>query len=181
MKNFIIKFFEPLHKALLQWMAHIGFILYANTAGITNNFKWEVLTGIHALGTGTGVPARTVSVADVVKCALFLAAGSLSPSATAAYAVTSEVANSGSYAAGGAVVTQANPALFTNTGTWNPSASLSWTTFTATAFDTALFYNSSQGNKAIELANFGSQTISAGTFTLTMPANGAATSMIQLT
>jgi hypothetical protein len=154
----------------------------ANTAGICNSFKFEALTGIHALGPGTGVPARTVSVADTVKCALFLASGSLSPSATTAYSATSEVANSGSYSAGGSTVTQGNaPALFTNTGTWNPSASLSWTTFTATAFDTALFYNSSQGNKAIELCNFGSQTIAAGTFTLTMPTSGAATSLIQLT
>lgn len=154
----------------------------ANSAGVTNNFKWEVLTGIHALGPGTGVPARTVSTSDVVKCALYLASGSLSPSATTAYGVTSEVANSGSYTAGGSTVTQATaPLLYTNTGTWNPSANLSWTTFTATSFDTALFYNSSQGNKAIELANFGSQTIVAGTFTITMPTAGAATSMIQLT
>lgn len=154
----------------------------ANTAGICNNFKWEVLTGIHALGPGTGVPARTVSTADVVKCALYLASGSLSPSATTAYSVTSEVANSGSYTAGGATVTQATaPVLYTNTGTWNPSASVSFTSFTATAFDTALFYNSSQGNKAIELINFGSQSIVAGTFTLTMPAAGAATSLLQLT
>jgi hypothetical protein len=154
----------------------------ANTAGICNNFKFEVLTGIHALGPGTGVPARTATVADVVKCALYFASGSLSPSATTAYSATSEVGNSGSYSAGGVTVTQANvPALFTNTGTWNPSASIVVTTFTAAAFDTALFYNSSQGNKAIELCNFGSQTIVAGTFTLTMPTSGAATSLIQLT
>lgn len=154
----------------------------ANTAGICNNFKWEVLTGIHALGPGTGVPARTASTADVVKCALYLASGSLSPSATAAYGVTSEVGNSGSYSAGGATVTTATaPLLYTNTGTFNPSASVQFTSFTATAFDTALFYNSSQSNKAICLCNFGSQTIVAGTFTLTMPAAGAATSLIQLT
>lgn len=154
----------------------------ANTAGVCNNFKFEVLTGIHALGPGTGVPARTVSTADVVKCALYLASGSLSPSATTVYGVTSEVGNSGSYSAGGVTVTQANaPALFTNTGTWNPSANIVVTTFTTTAFDTALFYNSSQGNKAIELCNFGSQTIVAGTFTLTMPAASASTSLIQLT
>ena len=153
----------------------------ANTAGVTNNFKWEVLTGIHALGPGTGVPARTVSTADVVKCALYLASGSLSPSATTAYSATSEVANSGSYTAGGVTVTQATaPLLYTNTGTWNPSASVVVTTFTATAFDCALFYNSSQSNKAIELCNFGSQTIVAGTFTLSMPTSGAATSLLQL-
>ena len=153
----------------------------ANSAGICNSFKREVMNGIHALGTGTGVPARTAGVADVVKCALFLASGSLSPAGTTAYSATSEVANSGSYAAGGSVVTQADPALFTNTGTWNPSASLSWTTFSATAFDTALLYNSSQASKSIELINFGSQTISNGTFTITFPVAGAATSMLQLT
>jgi hypothetical protein len=154
----------------------------ANTAGICDNFKFECLTGIHALGPGTGVPARSSGVADTVKCALFLASGSLAPGSTTAYSSTSEVANSGSYSAGGSTVTQANaPLLYTHTGTWNPSASLSWTTFTATAFDTALFYNSSQSNKAIELCNFGSQTISAGTFTLTMPTAGASTSLIQLT
>lgn len=168
-------------KALRKYIAFIFEPLYVNTAGICNNFKWQVLAGQHALGTGTGVPARTVSVADVVKCALFLASGSLSPSATTAYAVTSEVGNSGSYSAGGSIVTQADPALFTNTGTWNPSASLSWTSFTATAFDTALFYNSSQSNKAIELCNFGSQTITSGTFTITMPTAGAGTSLIELT
>lgn len=154
----------------------------ANSAGVCNNFKWQTLTGIHAFGPGTGVPARTAGVADVVKCAIFLASGALSPSTTAAYAVTSEVANSGSYAAGGSIVTQGNaPLLYTNTGTWNPSASLSWTSFSATAFDTALFYNNSQVNAAIELCNFGSQTISVGTFTITMPTAGAATSLIQLT
>jgi hypothetical protein len=154
----------------------------ANTAGICNSFKSEVLTGVHALGPGTGVPARTAATSDVVKCALFLASGSLSPSTTTAYSVTSEVGNSGTYTAGGATVTQATaPQLLTNTGTWNPTASVQFTSFTATAFDTALFYNSSQGNKSIELINFGSQTIVAGTLTLNMPTAGAATSLIQLT
>ncbi len=154
----------------------------ANSAGICNNFKWQIMVGIHALGPGTGVPQRSVAAtADVVKVALYLASGSLSPSATAAYSATSEVAASGSYSAGGSTVTQANePLLYTNTGTWNPSAANSWTSFSATAFDTALFYNSSQSNAAIVLANFGSQTISNGTFTITPPTSGAATSLIQL-
>ena len=156
----------------------------ANTAGLCDNFKFECLSGIHALGPGgSGVPpARTVNVADTVKCALYLASGSLAPGSTTAYSATSEVGNSGSYSAGGATVTQANaPLLYTHTGTWNPSAAVQFTSFTATSFDTALFYNSSQSNKAIELCNFGSQTIVAGTFTLNMPSAGAATSLIQLT
>jgi hypothetical protein len=72
------------------------------------------------------------------------------------------------------------PTLFTNTGTFTPSASISFTGFSATAFDTALFYNSSQGGKAISLHNFSSQTIASGTFTINMPTPGAATSLIQL-
>ena len=154
----------------------------SNSAGICNSFKTELMQALHSLGPGTNSPARTVSVPDVVKCALYLASGSLSPSTTTAYSVTSEVGNSGSYSAGGATVTQATvPTLYTNTGTWNPTAAVSFTTFTATAFDTALFYNSSQSNRAIELCNFGSQTIVAGTFTLNMPTAGAATSLLQLT
>lgn len=154
----------------------------ANSSGIVNSFKIELMQALHSLGPGTNSPARTVSVPDVVKGALYLTSGSLSPSTTTVYSATSEVANSGSYTAGGSTITQANvPTLFSSTGTWNPTANLVWTTFTATAFDTLLVYNSSQGNRAIELCNFGSQTIVAGTFTLTMPAAGAATSLIQLT
>src|ERR1017187_554503 len=154
----------------------------SNSAGLTNNFKIALLNGQMALGPGTGVPARTAGVADTLKGALYLASGSLSPSATTAYGVTSEVGNSGTYTAGGATITQANaPLVYTATGTWNPSASISFTSFTAAAFDTALFYNSSQSNAAIMLCNFGSQTIVSGTFTLNIPSAGAATSMIQLT
>ena len=154
----------------------------ANTAGIVNSFKIEIMQALHSLGPGTNSPARTVSVPDVLKGAIFLASGSLSPSTTTAYSTTSEVANSGSYTAGGSAITNATvPTLYTNTGTWNPTASLSWTTFTATAFDTLLVYNSSQSNRAISLHNFGSQTIVSGTFTINFPAAGAATSLIQLT
>lgn len=153
-----------------------------STAGICNNFKFEIMMAQHALGPGAGIPARTVSTPDVVKCALYFTSGSLSPSTTTAYSATSEVGNSGNYTAGGAAITMANaPLLYTNTGTFNPSASVVFTGVTWAAFDTALFYNSSQSNKAIELANFGSQTIVSGQFTLTMPTAGAATSMIQLT
>ena len=154
----------------------------ANSAGICNSFKTELMQGVHALGPGTLTPARTVSVPDVPKGAVYLASGSLSPSTTTAYSSTSEVANSGTYSAGGSAITNATaPTLFTNTGTWNPTASLSWTSFTATAFDTLLIYNSSQGNRAISLHNFSSQTIVAGTFTINFPTAGAATSTIQLT
>ena len=56
-----------------------------------------------------------------------------------------------------------------------------WTGVTlATAFDTVLIYNSTQANRAISVHTFGAQTVTAGTFTLTMPTNATGTALIQL-
>jgi hypothetical protein len=41
-------------------------------------------------------------------------------------------------------------------------------------------YNSTQSNKAISVHTFGSQTITAGTFTLTMPSNTTTTALLRL-
>jgi hypothetical protein len=50
----------------------------------------------------------------------------------------------------------------------------------STAFDCVLVYNSTQSNKAISVHTFGSQTITAGTFTLTMPSNTTTTALLRL-
>ena len=50
----------------------------------------------------------------------------------------------------------------------------------AAAFDAVLVYNSSQSNKAVSVHTFGTQSISAGTFTLTMPANSAGTALLNI-
>lgn len=143
----------------------------ANTAGICNSFKTQVLAGQHIFGT------------DTFKMALYLASGTLTPTATTAYSATSEVANSGTYAAGGQSVAMGAPALFTSTATVDPTpSSINWTSFSATAFDTVLLYNNTSGktnaNAAVALFNIGSQTISAGTLTLTFPTPGASTSLL---
>lgn len=155
----------------------------ANSAGICNSFKVELMLGQHQFGTATIVSrgSLTAPTTDTFKAALFLASGSLSPSTTTTYSTTSEVPNSGTYAAGGATVTNATaPSLSSNTAVWTPSAQLQWTSFTGTAFDTLLLYNSTQSNRAVALYNFGSQTVTAGTFTLTMPANTAGNALINL-
>ena len=51
----------------------------------------------------------------------------------------------------------------------------------ATAFDCVLIYNSTQGNKAVSVHTFGSQTVTAGTFTLTQPTNDASDALLRLT
>lgn len=153
----------------------------ANTAGMCSSFKSEILTGIHALGPGTGVPARTVSTADVVKAALFLVTASRTVADTV-YNTTGELAGTGNYTQGGVTVTMATaPSTDTTTGIFTPSASFSWAALTSSgAFDCCVLYNSSQGSKEISVHTFSSQSITAGTFTLTMPANVAATALLRI-
>lgn len=150
----------------------------ANTQAMCNSFKVELMGAMHNF-TATNV-ARTVNTADVFKAALYLTTATLNNSTTA-YTATGEIsAGTVNYTAGGIVVPNATaPVLYTNTATWTPSANLVWATLTApTAFDTVLIYNSSQGNRAVSVHTFGAQTVTAGTFTLSMPTPGAGTSLL---
>lgn len=153
----------------------------ANVQGMCSSFKSEILTGIHALGPGTGVPARTVSVADVVKAALFLASASRGVADTV-YNTTGELAGTGNYTQGGVTVTMATaPSTSGTTGIFTPSASFVWSNLTSSgSFDCVVLYNSSQGNKEISVHTFGAQSITAGTFTLTMPTNDASNALIRI-
>lgn len=148
----------------------------ANTAAVCTSFKVDQFNGIHAFGTTV---TRGSTTADTFKAALYLASGSLGASTTA-YSTTSEVSGTG-YTAGGVTVTNATaPTSSGTTAYWTPSASFAWTTMTASAFDAVLLYNSTQSNKAVAVFNFGSQTVTASNFTLTMPTNAAATALLQI-
>jgi len=146
------------------------------------SFLGELMTATHNFGTS---PIRAASTADTFKGALYLASATLNASTTA-YSSTGEVTGTG-YTAGGVTVTNATAPSSTNSSTtagvgyWTPSASLTYTTVTlTTAFDTVLIYNSSQSNKAVSVHTFGSQTVTAGTFTLTMPSNTTTTALLRL-
>ena len=149
----------------------------ANTAAICTSFKVELMNGIHAFGTSV---VRAGTTADTFKAALYLASATIG-AATTAYSATGEVSGTG-YTAGGVTVTNANaPASSGTTAYWTPSASFSWTTVTlSTAFDCVLLYNSTQADKAVAAFVFGSQTVSAGNFSLTMPTNDATNALIRL-
>jgi hypothetical protein len=154
----------------------------ANTQAMTTSFLGEVLTATHNFGTA---PTRGTSAADTFKAALYLTSATIDASTTA-YSVTGEVSGTG-YSPGGVVVTNATAPTATNSSTtagvayWTPSASISYTTVTlSTAFDAVLIYNSTQSNKAVSVHTFGSQTITAGTFTLTMPSNTTSTALLRL-
>lgn len=140
------------------------------------------MLGEHQLGTATLVSrtSLTAPTTDTLNAALYLASGSLG-AGTAAYSGTSEVSGPG-YSAGGIAVTNATaPTTSGTTAYWTPSASLVYSSVTlTTAFDTVLIYNATQSNRAIAVYTFGSQTITAGNFTINMPSNAAGTAAINL-
>ena len=149
----------------------------ANTQAMCTSFKVKILGGVHAIGTP---PTRANTNKDTFYAALYLASATVNASTTA-YSVTGEVSGSG-YSAGGITVTNATAP--TSTGTtafYTPSASLTYSNVTlATAFDAVLMYNSTQSNKAVAVYTFGSQTVTAGNFILTMPTNDASTALLRI-
>jgi len=154
----------------------------ANTASMCTSFMGELLTATHNFGVA---PTRGTTAADTFKAALYLASATINASTTV-YTVTGEVSGTG-YSAGGVTVTNATAPTATNSSAtagvayWTPSASITYTSVTlTTAFDTVLMYNSTQSNKAVAVYTFGSQTVTAGTFTLTMPSNTTTTALLRL-
>ena len=149
----------------------------ANSQAMCTSFKGEILSGIHALGTTV---VRAGTGADTLKAALYFASASLG-AGTTVYSATGEVTGT-NYSAGGITITNATaPTTSGTTAYWTPSASFSWSNVTiSTAFDAVLLYNSTQSNKAISVSTFSSQTITAGTFTLTMPTNAASTALLNI-
>jgi hypothetical protein len=149
----------------------------ANTQALCTSFKTEILDGIHALGTTV---IRAGTGADTLKAALYLTSATVN-AATTAYSATGEVSGT-NYSAGGITATNANqPANSGTTAYWTPSASFTYTNVTlSTEFDAVLIYNSTQSNKAISVHTFGSQTVTAGTFVLSMPTNDASTGLLRI-
>ena len=148
----------------------------ANTQSMCTSFLGELMTATHNFTTGTG---------NTFKAALYLSSATYNASTTA-YSTSNEVTGAG-YSAGGITVTNGTSPTSTNSSTtagvgyWTPSASLTYTGVTlTTAFNAVLIYNSSASNKAVSVHTFGDQTITAGTFTLTMPANSTSTALLRL-
>ena len=155
----------------------------ANTQSMCTSFLGELLSATHNFSSAN--PAQTASTANVFKAALYLASATVNASTTA-YSSVNEVSGTG-YSPGGITVTNATNPTATNssttagTGYWTPSASFVYTTVTlTTAFDCVLIYNSTNSNKAVSVHTFGSQTVTAGTFTLTMPSNTTSTALLRL-
>jgi hypothetical protein len=152
----------------------------ANSQALCTSFKVELLNAIHALGTTV---TRGATTPDSFKAALYLASASLG-AGTTQYSSTGEVSGT-NYSAGGVDLTGSPdwiaPSSTGTTAFSTPSNNITFSNVTlGTAFDAVLIYNATQGNKAVSVHTFGSQTITAGNFTLTMPTNDASNALLRL-
>jgi hypothetical protein len=163
----------------------------ANTQSMCTSFMGDLLVGAHQFGSVTLISrtSLTAPTTDTFKAALYLASATMN-AGTTVYTTTGEVTGT-NYTAGGVTVTNATAPAATNSSAtagvayWTPSASFVYTTVTlSTAFDTVLLYNATQTvggfGRAVSVHTFGSQTITAGTFTLTMPVNATTTALLRL-
>jgi hypothetical protein len=149
----------------------------ANTQAMCTSFMQELLTATHNFTTGTG---------NTFKAALYFSSATIN-AATTVYSTTGEVTGT-NYTAGGVTVTNSTSPLSTNSSAtagvayWTPGASLTYTnvTINSAAFNAVLIYNSSASDKAVSVHTFGDQTVTAGTFTLTMPPNTTSTALLRL-
>ena len=134
------------------------------------SFKVELMRAVHNFTASTG---------NTFKLALYDNSASFT-AATTAYTVTNEVANSGSYTAGGGTLTKVTP---TSSGTTalTDFADLSFTTATITAFGALIYNDTATGNPAVAVLDFGSSKSStAGTFTIVFPAATATGAIIRI-
>ena len=139
----------------------------ANT--VCTSFKSELLSGVHDFSTA----------GDKFKLSLYTSSSTINNASTTVYTTSDEVADSGSYAAGGGSL--ANQAVSTDgTTALVDFEALSFTSATITA-RYALIYNSTDSNKAVCVLDFGTdQTSTSGTFTIQFPSAGASTAIIRV-
>jgi hypothetical protein len=145
---------------------------------LATSFKVEILDGIHNFGVGV---VRASTAADTFKIALYSTLATLNAETTV-YTTLNEVTGTG-YVAGGntLVISQVPTSTSTETVAWLNFANSSWASASFSA-DGALIYNSTQGNKAVAVLNFGStKTTTNQTFTVTFPASTSDAAIIRIT
>lgn len=146
------------------------------TQAMCSSYKAELMRGLHDHTQGTG---------HVFKCALYTSASPMGR-ATTAYTTLNEIVNtSGSaYSPGGfswAAADNITPIAGVDGSYTSWSVNPSWTAASFTA-NSCLIYNSNGGfNRAVCVLTFGgNQTVTAGTFTIQLPTNGEATSILRI-
>lgn len=134
------------------------------------SFKVELMKAVHNFTTGTG---------NTFKLALYDNSASFT-AATTAYTATNEVANSGTYSAGGGTLTNVTP---TSSGTtaFTDFADLSFTSATITAYGALIYNDSAAGDPSVCVLDFGgAKTSTNGTFTIIFPTADSTSAIIRI-
>ena len=140
----------------------------AISQAMCTSFKKELLTATHNFATN----------GNAFKLALYTSSATMGATTTA-YSTAQEIANSGSYAAGGGTLTKVAPTSSGTTG-FTDFADFSFTTATITARG-ALIYNDTNSDKAVCVLDFGGdKSSSSGTFTIQFPAADASNAIIRI-
>ena len=140
----------------------------AITQTLCTSFKQELLQGIHDFTASTG---------DTFKIALYTSSANLDAS-TATYSTSNEVSGTG-YTAGGNTLTAVTP---TTSGT-TAFVDFDDTTFTDATITAAgaLIYNSTDGDRAVAVLDFGGdKTSTNGDFTIQFPTADASNAIIRI-
>ena len=140
---------------------------------MATSFKKQLLEGVHDFRLTGG---------DTFKLALYTNSASFT-AATTAYTATNEVANSGTYAAGGGTLTRIDPTV-SGTTAFADFADISFTSATITARG-ALIYNSTPAhtytNPVALVLDFGAdKTATSGTFTVQFPTADASNAILRI-
>jgi hypothetical protein len=134
------------------------------------SFKVELMKAVHNFTTSTG---------NTFKLALYDNSASFT-AATTAYTATNEVANSGSYSAGGGTLTNVTPTS-TSTTAFTDFADLSFTTATITAYGALIYNDTAAGDPTVCVLDFGgAKTSTSGTFTIVFPAADSTNAIIRI-
>ena len=100
--------------------------------------------------------------------------------ATTAYTSSNEVGASGSYAAGGGLLTRVDPTT-TGTTAFTDFSDITFTTATITAHGALIYNDTAAGDPAVCVLDFGgAKTSTAGDFTIIFPTADASNAIIRI-
>jgi hypothetical protein len=147
------------------------------TSALCTSFKVELLEGDHDFNNG----------ADAFKVALFKANASITGTYSAATTNYSDMTGNsdelpatGGYTTTGFALTNVNPTSTGTTAFTDFSANASWTSATFTTRG-CMIYNTSDGNSAVAVINFGADySVSGGTFEIQWPTADSSNAIIRI-
>jgi len=134
------------------------------------SFKQELLQGVHDFTASTG---------STFKLALYDNTATLDATTTA-YTSTGEVADSGSYAAGGGTLTNVSPTT-SGTTAFTDFDDITFTSATITARGALIYNDSATGDPSVVVLDFGEdKTSTSGDFSVVFPTADASSAIIRI-